>query len=246
MGKIVAVCGLKGGAGKSTLSVLVSGEAAARGKDVLLADADTDQKSALRWSERAAANKQRVPTCMLFGENLASPANLPRLAPGFDLTVVDCPPRLKGLQKDVMALADLLILPCGPTGFDIEALGETLDLVRAAHNARPALKSSVVLTRMLSGQVLSREARGLIAPSGATVMEPTLGFRASVARATTDGYTLDAWTPRDAAYAELQAICKEIGRLLRGDDGKEKGPVRGAQSAQRPALRAVSRTGARR
>ena len=100
---LVVVAALKGGTGKTCLSVALSEVGAARWGSALIADADL-QASASRWHELAAG--------AMRAEVLAAPTvDLARglAAAGADrypLVVVDCPPAHVEIVRVGLALAD--------------------------------------------------------------------------------------------------------------------------------------------
>jgi cellulose biosynthesis protein BcsQ len=65
--KIIAVVNQKGGAGKTTLTMLLAGSLADRGKRVLVADADV-QNTALHWSGMGASGRFPAEVEDLSGE----------------------------------------------------------------------------------------------------------------------------------------------------------------------------------
>ena len=93
---IVAVAGQKGGTGKSTIAVCLADEAACRGRQVLLVDADP-QGTARTWGEVATESAQTSrrpdvyaePTIVAMGETMHRPDQLPRLAAGFADVIID-------------------------------------------------------------------------------------------------------------------------------------------------------------
>jgi chromosome partitioning protein len=85
---IVGFLNQKGGVGKTTLAVHVADVLARRGKKVLVVDADP-QGSALDW----AAARRGTPLFPVAGLPKASiHKELPGLARGYDLVVIDGPP----------------------------------------------------------------------------------------------------------------------------------------------------------
>jgi len=118
---IVVVANPKGGVGKSTLSTNVAGYYASRGHSVMLGDIDRQQSSAL-WLRLRPPQARPIRTWDISHDLIARP---PR-----DTThvVLDTPAGLHGWRfKDVLKMADKVLVPLQPSIFDIYATRAFLD-----------------------------------------------------------------------------------------------------------------------
>jgi len=118
---IVVVANPKGGVGKSTLSTHVAGYYASRGHSVMLGDIDRQQSSAL-WLRLRPPQARPIRTWDISHDLIARP---PR-----DTThvVLDTPAGLHGWRfKDVLKMADKVLVPLQPSIFDIYATRAFLD-----------------------------------------------------------------------------------------------------------------------
>ena len=118
---VVVVANPKGGVGKSTLATNIAGYFASQGRTVMLGDADRQQSSRLWLGLRPAA--ARSITGWDIGEDkLAKP---PR---GTTHVVLDTPAGIHGKAlKQVVDIADKVIVPLQPSIFDIYATRHFLD-----------------------------------------------------------------------------------------------------------------------
>ncbi|MDP3219128.1 MAG: ParA family protein, partial [Deltaproteobacteria bacterium] len=151
--RILAFAGQKGGAGKTTSAIATACEWQARGRRVLLVDTDP-QGSARTWADVAGELGTTIPTVVAMGSGLHRPGQLPALAAQYDVTVVDCPPRLDDVQRAVLMVAHVVVIPCGPSTLDTWAIADSLDLVRKAQQLRPELLARVCITRKQPGTVV--------------------------------------------------------------------------------------------
>lgn len=205
---IVAFAGQKGGAGKSTAACCVAAVGLEHGS-VLLVDADP-QGTARTWAEVAAEAGRPVPTVVAMGAAMHKPDQLPRVRAGFDLVVIDCPPRLGDVQRSALMVADLVVLPCGASAADAWALVGMLDVVREAQIVRESLRVAVLLTRIQGRTALGRGARGVLAESGLHVLKTELGHRIAYQETLAVGRGVTSYAPRDPAAREVRALYAEI------------------------------------
>lgn len=127
---VVLVANPKGGVGKSTLSTNVAGYFASQGHGVMLGDADRQQSSRL-WLGLRPPEARPILTWDISHDLIARP---PR---DVSHVVLDTPAGLHGWRfKDVMRLADKVLVPLQPSIFDIYAtrvfLDEVAELKRAS------------------------------------------------------------------------------------------------------------------
>jgi chromosome partitioning protein len=128
---VVVVANPKGGVGKSTLSTQVAGYFASKGHNVMLGDADRQQSSKLWLGLRPAAARP-IRSWEVDADQIAKPPK------GTTHVVLDTPAGLHGRRfKDIMKLADKLLVPLQPSVFDMFATRAFLDELAAnAHAAK--------------------------------------------------------------------------------------------------------------
>ena len=126
---VVVVANPKGGVGKSTLSTNVAGYFASQGHGVMLGDADRQQSSAL-WLRLRPETARPITTWNISHDLIARP---PR---DTSHVVLDTPAGLHGWRfKDVLKLADKVLVPLQPSIFDIYATRAFLDELAETRHA---------------------------------------------------------------------------------------------------------------
>ncbi len=138
---VVVVANPKGGVGKSTMATHIAGYLAGKGESVMLGDADRQQSSRLWLGLRPPA--ARAISGWEIGEgNVAKP---PR---GTTHVVLDTPAGMHGkMFKDVMQLADKVVVPLQPSIFDIFATRAFLDEL-AEHRKASRMQVGIVGMRV--------------------------------------------------------------------------------------------------
>ncbi|RYF72619.1 MAG: ParA family protein [Comamonadaceae bacterium] len=149
---VVLVANPKGGVGKSTLATNIAGYFASCGHAVMLGDVDRQQSSRL-WLGLRPSSAAPITTWEANGDS--SVVRPPR---GTTHAVLDTPAGLHGWRfKDVLALADHVLVPLQPSIFDIYATRDFLDRLvaqRKADKARIGLVGMRVGAHTLSGDRL--------------------------------------------------------------------------------------------
>lgn len=206
---IVALAGQKGGAGKSTLAVCLAVEALTRGRRVLLVDADP-QGTARTWAEVAAELDRPAPTTISMGASMHRDGQLRALATGYDLTLIDCPPRHGDIQRAALMVADRVLIPCGPSAAEVWALTDTLNLLGEAQTLRPELIAHGVLTKIQPRTEVATGGRRALEGSALPVLESRCGFRVAYQESLAGGEGVTTYEPTGAAAREIRRLYDEL------------------------------------
>jgi chromosome partitioning protein len=194
-----AIVSQKGGAGKTTLAIHLAAAGAASKLVTLIVDADP-QATASRWGQWRGGIDPEVIDC-------ASPPLLPKklaeaAALGAELAVIDTPPHADSMAAAACRAADILLIPCRPRAFDLDAIQTTADLVKAS--GKPAF---VVFTAGPPRAAnLYREAAELVRSFGLEVAPVVMSERAAYHHSTGEGKTAVETDPGGKAAEEVAAL----------------------------------------
>ncbi len=209
MRRVISIAQRKGGVGKTTLAICVAAELTARGHDVALIDSDP-QCSASRWADPGHLGFP-VRDLVLGEQSVVTWAKAVQRVEA-DYVVIDTAPNDRSLGA-ASGISDLVLVPCTPSGLDLEATIRTLEIVDAVR-VRPHGIPRLILVpnrvdrRTLEGQQLVDELNGF-----GEHVSPPIGDRAVFVRAFSTGFPISSWAG-ELAYGEIRTLTDLVERFL--------------------------------
>lgn len=201
---VISIVQQKGGVGKTTLAINVAGALKQRGLSVMVVDADP-QGSATAWAIPRKLGFEVRAELMTNGTLSIWLRNI--LKQRADVILIDTPAGLSSVFRAAVDVADLVLIPCGPSSLDINAARTTLLNVVSAlrSDVRSKTQIAVVPTRVdvntPEGQQIADELSAL----GESV-SPPLSHDVYFVRAFTQGVSVTAAAPDSNAAREMKAL----------------------------------------
>jgi chromosome partitioning protein len=122
----IAIISQKGGAGKTTLALHLAAAAEDSGHTALVIDLDP-QATASQW----AAWRQDAPPVVIDSAPPRLAAKIEQATgQGAAFIVIDTPPHADSAASAAVEAADLVLIPCRPSAFDLAAIKTTASLVK--------------------------------------------------------------------------------------------------------------------
>ena len=206
---IITLLNLKGGCGKTTLSIHIASTLALAGKKVLLIDAD-EQMSAVHW----ANSREEDPIFTVAG----IPSNtlhkqIKRFEEDYDFIVIDGPPRISSISKSCIVASDLVLIPVTPSPYDVWASTEVVEIlndVRVAISDYKKIDAAIIINRKIKNTKIGEEAEKAMKDLNVPVLKNIIHQRISYAETAARGTSAIEEDPGSIAGKEIQALVEEI------------------------------------
>jgi chromosome partitioning protein len=210
---IIAVAGRKGGIGKSTIAGNLAAEFAAMGRSVVVLDADP-QHSLAAWAAQGEGMLAKCVERVENGKGEGLRGHARKVAKTAEIVVIDTPPGITETLYDAAMVADIVLLPCGPSPLDLFALKDALSLTLKARAERRSKKPRV---RFVPSRVtMTNLGRGLsssLENMGKKVL-PGISQRVAVAEAVNYGLTVREYSGAAVSQEEFRALAKAVSKIL--------------------------------
>ena len=202
----ISIVSQKGGAGKTTLAIHLATMAAATGHTPILIDLDP-QATAAAWSDWRAGESPEVVTAphTRLIETLSKAEQL-----GADIAIIDTPPHADAAAVHAVKAADLVLIPCRPQAFDLQAMKTTADLTNLTQ------KPVFVVFNGNAPQATAAlsQAAELVQSMGLQTAPVDLSERAIYRHATGQGRTVTEIEPIGKAAREVEALWEWASQIL--------------------------------
>jgi chromosome partitioning protein len=209
--QLIAFAQRKGGVGKTTLAIGVAAELTNRGRQVAMVDADP-QRSACAWAELGLLPFAvwEIPLEETGGEHWAEDLKHVETP----LVVLDTAPTARGLNA-ALAVASLVVVPCTPSGLDIEATRQSIAMIGEARQQHRRHIGAILVPnrvdlRTLEGRQFFQELQ-----SFGEAVGPPIGHRVALVRAFTTGQAVGDYARDSMAAREIEQLCSYIELTLR-------------------------------
>lgn len=204
--KTISVLSQKGGAGKTTLTLHWAVVAEASGLSVAVIDSDS-QASSVKWAERRG---EETPVVLQANEQQLSDAVEACRQENIDRVFIDTMPRVESPSAEAARLADLVVIPCGPTVLDMEAIGDTVAITR-----RLRRRTVIVLNQCRHSSGINDQAAVILQDYGLPICPTFVMRRAALEDAFIDGRAVVEVEPRGKGAAEIHETWNWIEQQLK-------------------------------
>ena len=195
--KTVSVISQKGGSGKTTLALHLAVASCSDQRNTAVIDLDP-QASATKWSDRRDADLPVV----LSAHASRLHHEMQRVdETGGEILFLDTAPHSDSTALEAAKVSDLVLIPCRPAILDMEAISNTLDLVKTI--GKPVF---VVMNAVAAQGKESEEAVEAITALNVQVCPVRLVSRIAFSRSLITGQTAQEFEPDGKAAHEIAQL----------------------------------------
>ena len=162
---VIGMISQKGGVGKSTLARMMAREFVSGGMTAKIADLDTQQQTCTHWAGRRAENGLS-PEMQVQG--FASVRSAMDDAPRFDVMILDGKPNASEQTLEIARVADLCVIPTGPT---VDDLHPGVVLAHGLRQKGVARRIVFAMVKTTSSERETAAARDYLSQAGYAVLE---------------------------------------------------------------------------
>ena len=211
---VIAFINQKGGCSKSTSAVHLAYWLSLKGHKVRLLDADAQRSSSV-WLK--SMESEIATTVLSVPDELLE--QIPELAAEYDYLIVDGPAGLSEASRAILFRTDLAVIPCQPTGVDLQSASDAVRLIKQAQSVRGGSPTAAVfISRAVKGTKLKDEAIALLSKiQEVSVLKTVIHQKQAIADTFGQGTTIWGLSGRPAAESqrEYEKLFKEIVGMLK-------------------------------
>lgn len=200
--RTVCLLAQKGGTGKTTLCLHLAVLASELGHDVAIIDIDP-QASASAWKRRRQSDTPEV----LRQTAADLPGTLARLAQqNRHWVFLDTAPHSSHDAATAVELADLVLIVSRPAILDLEAIGESVRIVRQQGGRSAIVLNACPPPHRAVETAIVREAREALGVYGLPVAPVSISQRAAFSHALIDGHAVTEFETAGKAAGEIRRL----------------------------------------
>src|SRR5688572_24026632 len=197
---ILVIGGTKGGSGKTLLATHLAVLRAAKGRDVLLIDAD-EQGSAIDFTRQRQQRMKDGPGYTAIQTREADVAvQVRQMAPKYEDIIIDVGGRDTASQRAALTVAETLLMPFSPTSVDLWTDDNVIALLKEARPFNPDMRVYAFINKAFSSGSDNDDAAAILQehPDYWQYLNTPIGNRKAFSSAFGKGYSITEHAPKDA------------------------------------------------
>ncbi len=215
---VVVFASRKGGSGKSTLAAHLAAHVHKPSRPCLLIDSDP-QGSLTLWHKLRNAEDLPLRTTQRGIPEIVKAAK----NDGIDWVLIDTPPNMSACVTDAMRAATIVVVPCRPGIFDLDAVRETVSFARQSRRPYAVVINGAPPRRQDVESPMVTQARESLGKLNIPVWGGQITQRANFSLALADGEGAKEYDTESQAAAEISRLWAAIERSVKAIHGVHEG-----------------------
>jgi chromosome partitioning protein len=195
----------KGGAGKTTLAINLAVQSKLQGNNSLIIDIDP-QASATMWADIRGVNNEPL-VASSFAARLNNVINV-ACENNIQEIFIDTPPHSQRDSQIASEISDIIIIPCRPNLFDLQAIDNTIGLAKMANKPFTLVFNAIHHTSSLAEE--AKEALINKYGDSINICPQMIVQRLCYVHASTNGQAVQEYEPSSKAALEIQNVYNYI------------------------------------
>ena len=220
--EVVVFASRKGGSGKSTLTAHIAAHVHKPSRPCLLIDADPQGSLALWHKLRAAAGEASDLPIKCAQRNIAGAVEQAK-ADGAEWVFIDTPPNMSASVIDAIGTATLVVIPCRPGVFDLDAVKSTIECARDARKPYAVIINAAPPKRQDVESPTVTHAREILGALQIPVWGGQITQRANFSAALAEGEGVKEYDSTSTAAGEIGRLWVAIEKSVKAIHGVRDG-----------------------
>jgi len=220
--EVLVFASRKGGSGKSTLTAHLAAHAHKPARRCLLIDTDPQGSLTLWHKLRLADGAADDLPLKAVHRNIADAVKEAK-HDGFDWVFIDTAPNMSASVTDAMRTATLVVMPCRPGVFDLEAVKDTVAFAREARRPYAVVLNAAPPKRQDAEAPAMTLAREEFAKLHIPVWGGQITQRANFSAALAEGEGAKEYDSHSSAAAEIARLWLAIEKSVKAIHGAREG-----------------------
>lgn len=213
--KIISVANQKGGCGKTTITMQLSGTLSRDKYKVLVVDADP-QGTATRWAVNADdATPFMAHIAGLSAAGIKVHKEIKKYVGSYDFIIIDCPPSVNSVTPySALMVSDIVLIPMIPSPADLWAAVGIQELIEQVKDINEGLKAIIIPNMCQQNLSLTQDVLEILNNFGIEVSNTHLCLRTAYRQSAVLGQTVYDIKGADKAISEIEKLKIEILNIL--------------------------------
>jgi chromosome partitioning protein len=220
--EVLVFASRKGGSGKSTLAAHLAAHAHKPSRPCLLIDADP-QGSLMLWHKLRVEHGQPDDLPIKSTQRGIAEAVKAAKDDGIEWVFIDTAPNLSASVTDAIGLATLVVIPCRPGVFDLDAVKQTIEFARQARKPYAVVLNAAPPKRQDAESPSVTQARDNLAALKIPVWGGQITQRTNFSTALAEGEGAKEYQSGSSAAAEIARLWLAIEKSVNAIHGARAG-----------------------